>query len=176
MARGVCWGTSPNPTVDGDHTTNGTGQGSFTSKVTNINFSNATYYIRAYATNECGTGYGNEIVLKRNNPLNYPQFEIDGATYIVHPYLDDADWSTAVSSCNNLVNVFSDWYLPSEQELKVLMRKDKSIWTYSEFHRSSEEILSDMALGVMVYSEGVYSESRYRTAIYRVRPIRKVYQ
>lgn len=123
-ARGVCWGTAPNPKADGNHTIEGSGLGSFSSLVTGINFSNATYYIRAYATNECGTGYGEEIVLKRNNPLNYPQFVIDGATYIVHPYIDDADWNTAMSSCNNLVNVFSDWYLPSMQEMEVLMEKN----------------------------------------------------
>ena len=182
-ARGVCWGTSPNPTADGNHTTDGSGQGSFTSSVTGINFSNATYYIRAYATNECGTGYGEEIVLKRNNPLNYPQFEIDGATYIIHPYINDANWSTAVSSCNSLVNVFSDWYLPSQQEMDVLMNKDKSIWTKNYYHWTSTHYThhayyGDEELYVMFYinSSVQYAETTELTTPRRVRPIRKVYQ
>lgn len=178
-ARGVCWGTSPNPTADGNHSTNGTGLGSFSSSVTGINFSNATYYIRAYATNECGTGYGEEIVLKRNNPLNYPQYTIDGATYIIHPYITDANWSTAKSSCNNLVNVFSDWYLPSKQELQVLMEKDQSIWTWSYYHWTSLEYTgydSDCACSLYISNGYVYSNKSYKTSILRVRPIRKVYQ
>ena len=61
-ARGVCWSTSPNPTVSDSHTTNGTGTGNFTSSITGLN-PNTTYYVRAYATNSVGTGYGNEVTL-----------------------------------------------------------------------------------------------------------------
>ena len=59
-ARGVCWSTSPNPTVTGNKTTDGSGLGSFTSNLTGLT-ANTTYYIRAYATNAKGTGYGNEV-------------------------------------------------------------------------------------------------------------------
>ena len=59
-ARGVCWGTEHNPTVDGNHTTNGTGTGSFTSQVSGL-AANTTYYVRSYATNSVGTAYGEEV-------------------------------------------------------------------------------------------------------------------
>ncbi len=59
-ARGVCWSTSHNPTVSGNHTTNGTGTGSFTSNIAGLT-ANTTYYVRAYATNSAGTAYGNEV-------------------------------------------------------------------------------------------------------------------
>jgi len=59
-ARGVCWSTSANPVVTGNHTTDGTGPGIFTSALTGLTAS-TTYYIRAYATNAVGTAYGNEI-------------------------------------------------------------------------------------------------------------------
>jgi len=59
-ARGICWSTSPNPTIEDDKTEDGDGTGSFVSNVTGLE-SNTTYYLRAYATNEAGTGYGNEI-------------------------------------------------------------------------------------------------------------------
>ena len=59
-ARGICWSTSQNPTIEDNKTTNGSGLGSFTSNLSNL-ASQTTYYVRAYATNEVGTSYGNEV-------------------------------------------------------------------------------------------------------------------
>jgi uncharacterized protein (TIGR02145 family) len=59
-ARGVCWSTTTGPVVGGSHTTDGSGTGSFTSNLTSL-LPGLTYYVRAYATNNVGTGYGNEI-------------------------------------------------------------------------------------------------------------------
>ncbi|PKO96650.1 MAG: hypothetical protein CVU12_04240 [Bacteroidetes bacterium HGW-Bacteroidetes-7] len=59
-SRGVCWSTSPNPTVNDSKTSNGTGTGAFTSYVTGLT-AGVTYYVRAYATNGIGTAYGNEF-------------------------------------------------------------------------------------------------------------------
>lgn len=59
-ARGVCWSTSPNPTVNNSKTTNGTGTGVFISYVTGLT-AGTTYYVRAYATNGVGTAYGSEF-------------------------------------------------------------------------------------------------------------------
>jgi uncharacterized protein (TIGR02145 family) len=56
-ARGVCWSTSSSPTTANDTTMNGTGTGAFTSSLTGLT-SNTPYYVRAYATNSVGTGYG----------------------------------------------------------------------------------------------------------------------
>lgn len=59
--RGICWSTSPNPTISlSTKTSNGSGTGSFTSSISNLT-ANTKYYVRAYATNSKGTGYGNEL-------------------------------------------------------------------------------------------------------------------
>ena len=59
IARGVCWSTTSNPTVNDNHTTDSTGMGSFASNITGLRYG-TTYYVRAYATNSVGTAYGNE--------------------------------------------------------------------------------------------------------------------
>jgi uncharacterized protein (TIGR02145 family) len=60
-ARGVCWSTSQNPTIAlSTKTTDGSGVGSFTSNITGL-APGTTYYLRAYAVNNAGTAYGNQI-------------------------------------------------------------------------------------------------------------------
>ena len=58
-ARGVCYSTSPNPTISSPHTSDGSGTGAYTSHLTGLT-PNTTYYYRAYATNANGTVYGEE--------------------------------------------------------------------------------------------------------------------
>jgi uncharacterized protein (TIGR02145 family) len=61
--RGVCWSTNQNPTIQNDKTEDGSGVGSFTSSISDLE-PNTTYYVRAYATNSVGTAYGNAISFK----------------------------------------------------------------------------------------------------------------
>lgn len=56
-AKGVCWSTSSNPTIDDNKTVDGAGAGAFTSQLSGLE-PQTTYYVRAYATNKDGTGYG----------------------------------------------------------------------------------------------------------------------
>lgn len=59
--RGVCWSISQNPVIgSGNQTSDGTGTGAFASSTTGLSGS-TSYYLRAYATNNAGTGYGNQI-------------------------------------------------------------------------------------------------------------------
>ena len=59
-ARGVCWSTSENPTINDAKTEDGMGTGSFTSSITGLT-AETTYYVRSYATNSAGTAYGEQI-------------------------------------------------------------------------------------------------------------------
>jgi hypothetical protein len=60
LARGVCWSTSPSPTISNSFTNSGTGTGSFVSNLSNLQ-SATIYYVRAFATNSAGTAYGEEV-------------------------------------------------------------------------------------------------------------------
>ena len=71
-ARGVCWSTSQEPTVEGAHTTDGTGVGEYVSHLTDLN-DNTTYYVRAYATNEQGTSYGEQMSFTTVKHIDLPE-------------------------------------------------------------------------------------------------------
>ena len=57
--RGVVYSTNQNPTTSSSKVTNGSGKGTFTCSITNLQ-EDITYYVRAYATNKKGTNYGEQ--------------------------------------------------------------------------------------------------------------------
>jgi hypothetical protein len=80
-ARGVCWSTSHNPTTSDTHTSNGTGTGIFTSSITSLT-SSTLYYVRAYATNSAGTGYGSEVSFATNALVTTPTVTTTAASTV----------------------------------------------------------------------------------------------
>jgi uncharacterized protein (TIGR02145 family) len=73
--RGICWSSAQNPLITDDKTSDGNGTGSFTSAITGLE-PVVTYYVRAYATNSTGTGYGNQVTF-----TSLGVTDIDGNTY-----------------------------------------------------------------------------------------------
>jgi hypothetical protein len=62
IERGICYGTSPAPTIANSKITSalGTGTGSYAANITGLSIA-TTYYVRAYAINTTSVSYGNEI-------------------------------------------------------------------------------------------------------------------
>jgi hypothetical protein len=58
--RGICWSTSPFTTIDDNHVVVGSGDGAFTGMITGLE-KGKTYYVRAYAVNNIGVAYGDEL-------------------------------------------------------------------------------------------------------------------
>lgn len=58
--RGVCWGTDRYPSINGEHAKVGTGLGAFSLDIDGLE-KETTYYVRAYAINSAGVGYGEEL-------------------------------------------------------------------------------------------------------------------
>ena len=79
-AKGVCWTTTSNPTTANGKTVDGYGPGSFTSQVTSL-ASGTTYYLRAYATNSAGTGYGAQFTVLLQRLVTETFTDIYGNVY-----------------------------------------------------------------------------------------------
>lgn len=59
-SRGICWSITPNPTVANSKLTAGSGTGNYTVDITGLSLAQKVY-VRAYAVNEIGTAYGEEL-------------------------------------------------------------------------------------------------------------------
>jgi hypothetical protein len=76
---GVCWNTTGNPVTADYLTTDGTDFGSFVSTLSGLS-NNTTYYVRAYATNSSGTGYGYEEISTTLDYITTPPATGDGTS------------------------------------------------------------------------------------------------
>jgi uncharacterized protein (TIGR02145 family) len=74
--RGICWNTTGSATISDNHASSGSGPGIYSATLTDLTMNNI-YYVRAYATNSLGTGYGNEVVFTQVEPLK----DNDGNAY-----------------------------------------------------------------------------------------------
>jgi uncharacterized protein (TIGR02145 family) len=105
--KGVCWSTNPNPTILNDKTTDGSGEGSFTSNLVGLS-TGTTYYIRAYATNSLGTSYGNELIFRSLGALyGNGVTDINGNSYQTI-IIGNQEWMAQnlnVSKYNNGTNI-----------------------------------------------------------------------
>jgi hypothetical protein len=90
--RGVCWSTVPGPTINlPTKSRNGNGNGSFTSLLSNL-IPGSTYFVRAYATNNVGTSYGDQLSFVTQN---IPSVSTNSVTSIT---------STSAISGGNVIN------------------------------------------------------------------------
>lgn len=100
IARGVCWSKASEPTISDLRTTDGKGSGSFSSNITDLH-EDAVYYVRAYATNSSGTGYGAAVSFSSYGEL--PSAKASTATNVsatsatLHGIINANNLSTDVS-------------------------------------------------------------------------------
>lgn len=70
LSQGVCWSTSPNPSILNDFVSATNTPGAYNVSVSS--FSDSTiYYVKAYATNSEGTAYGDQMTFTTRSASNY---------------------------------------------------------------------------------------------------------
>jgi len=79
IKKGVCWSTSQNPTINDNKLEDDSQNYEFNSEINDLT-ENTTYYVRAFATNENGTTYGNEETFITQTSTYKVELEITGYT------------------------------------------------------------------------------------------------
>jgi hypothetical protein len=81
--RGICYGTSTNPTINNNVIISGNGTGQFSITASGL-LPYTKYYVRSFATNSSGTGYGNEITFTTPMVIGM-DFQGGKLAYILQP-------------------------------------------------------------------------------------------
>jgi hypothetical protein len=223
VLRGVCYSTTPNPNMGNMRTEDGSGVGSFSTILRNLNPS-TTYYVRSYAKNPNGVVvYGDEVSFSTSSitigsfysggivfdldstgqhgmvstPNNLGIFHWgcygtditntsialgtgeSNTTYIM---AGCSERPIAASVCADLVlNGYSDWYLPSRDELMMMLDRlhRQGIGGFShEWYWSSSQINHNGAWAINFNIDGPggggmsFMNKSANFGIFRVRGVR----
>lgn len=184
IARGICWGTST-PNISGKKTEDGEGNGGYSGSITVTNVHSQNLYIRAYATNESGTAYGEAIMIDHRNPYNLYKLSDQGITYLVLPYDLGTGYmgsstlteNGAYIMCEELVAYdYDDWELPSLAVLNLLFTHKDEIGGFTEMSYWSSTSSRSAQYGFSYYYymdfESGEISSDYSTKL-NVRPVRQ---
>ena len=218
-SKGICWSTSPNPTISQSSTMVGGGSANFTSSLSGLSI-RTTYYVRAYAVNSVGAGYGQQVTFSTNSSLaigsNYgggivfylDTSNIHGLTCSESDQVALTNWGCPnsqipgadgsaigsggqntidiVTSCTTssgfaaelcdglILNSYSDWFLPSREELKKMYDQLKVTGSgnfSNSAYWSSSEMTSVFAWQV-IFSNGI-TQGTNKTNQASVRAVRK---
>jgi len=225
-ARGVCWSTSPNPTVDLTSKTTDAATDPYNSSITGLG-PLSTFYLRAYATNSIGTGYGNEVTfttpdlaagdsyqggiiayILQFSDVGYQAGATGGIIAATADQSAGAEWGCyltnisgaertnvgggsantddieavcttdgiAADLCANLNSGgYTDWYLPSKDELNKLTTIKSSIgMTSGTYWSSSEQTFNPGANAwTQLFSDNSTTPAA-KNSSYKVRAVRSI--
>ena len=107
--RGLCWSTSPSPTIEDHATSGGAGTGNYECTLTGLTGS-TLYYVRAYATNSNGTSYGNQKSFVTNNQISV-YYDANGGTGTMNSqdFIVGIPQNLATSTFTRIGYTFEGW-------------------------------------------------------------------
>ena len=130
IEKGVCWSTSQNPSINDNFTTEGAGKESFKSDMVGLS-PNTIYYVRAYATNGIGTGYGEVLALLTSGWEDVISGYINNYSYVDLGLPSGVKWAT-----NNIGATTSEelgnYYAWGETATKSTYTSSNSV-TYNKY-------------------------------------------
>lgn len=174
--RGFVYGTSRNPTVEDDtkKTASGRGSGAFSANVTDLSQSE-TYYVRAYASSEVGTAYGEEISFELR-ATDYVVFATEGLMVQKEDIEPGMGYVLAAGACeDSRVGGFSDWRLPTRTELLLIYKwkQDGKLTGLSNdrYWAGDGNVIYYYFIDMKTGYIGYYSSGGYRCRVRAVRTI-----
>lgn len=214
--RGVCYSTSPNPTINDIRTYDNLYTNTFTSTLSYLE-GNTTYYVRAFAINGGGIAYGNQVTFKTlpfatgmiykkgiifyvepsgNNGLMCSQSDLSSSSFGCGlPMSTSTAVGTGLSNTNSILNTcpnvniytspaaackaasingFTDWFLPSRDELS-LMYSNLKVNNIGNFgcnkYWSSSQYSGYLIWAVFFCGGAQFYDYTYQN--YYVRPVRR---
>ncbi len=144
--------TFKNPTVsDTKRVVSGTGTGDFSLNLSSLT-TGSTYYVRAYATNNEGTAYGESISFVPEDP-QYVVLSTLGLMVQREDISTSAlTWNNANNLCeNSTVGGFTDWRLPTRNELTSMYHERNKIGNFKSDYYWSSTIYSSNASNYHYY-------------------------
>lgn len=155
-ARGLCWSTKRNPSINDDvaEANSVAGSGEFKVELTNLKHS-MTYYVRAYAISEVGVSYGNEVEFKTKSiqPVSF----ISKPMFIVGSSLAAYDWEISDNWVGKLLEQGVCWgeqLNPTVEDNKIISKVGKTKERYTITGLS--EVTSYYLRPYVINEEGVY--------------------
>lgn len=119
--RGICWSESPNPTIANEKTTSTATASSFSAAIAKAT-PGTTYYLKAYATNEVGTGYGEQKTFTTSDAQYYTSFESgmtpagwSGPFYVTNEKAVNGSYSYVCLNLSTCVAIFNETLTTSGQ-------------------------------------------------------------
>lgn len=107
-ARGVCWSTNENPTIEADYIADNGETATFISNITGLT-ANTTYYVRAYATNSNGTAYGQQRTFTTAEQIDENTvITVNGVSFTMVPVAGGTFYMGAQSTDSNGQNYDAD--------------------------------------------------------------------
>ncbi len=151
IASGVCWSTEINPTIEDHQTDDVLMNSSFISHITGLT-PYSTYYIRAYATNSVGTGYGNSIPVLKPDSIYAGLYDLSFIYYeflspiTLNPIMESNMWAAVATETINLqfendsMSLLVYMKIINPDSLQVI--KDSGIFTWAGLKINSHDSAS----------------------------------
>ncbi len=164
---GVIWSMAPNPTVAlGTKTKQGVpaGTGAFTSSIILLNPS-TLYHVRAYATNDAGTSYGDDVAFTTTPPTfadvpaNY-WVTLGGVNYHLYDYIEALSNAQLTAGCNTSPLRYCPTLTMTRAESAVFMLRGLKGTTYLPPVAPWDTFADNWTLGPWAekWAEGMWTE------------------